>query len=45
VDGSNVTWADFQATALEHGAGPIPQELLGVSAILDPYRQRPVTGV
>lgn len=45
VDGSTVTWADFQATALEHGAGPIPQELLGVSAMLDPYRERPVTGV
>jgi hypothetical protein len=45
VDGSTVTWADFQSTAQQSGAGPIPQELLGVSAILDPYRQRLVTGV
>lgn len=45
VDGSTVTWADWQATAQGSGAGPIPPELLGVSAILDPYRQRPVTGV
>ena len=45
VDGSTVTWADHQATAAESGAGPIPAELLGVSAMLDPYRQRMVTGV
>jgi hypothetical protein len=45
VDGSSVTWADHQATAQDYGAGPIPAELLGVSAILEPYRQRLVTGV
>lgn len=45
LDGSTVTWADVQASAQEYGAGPIPQELLGVSAILDPYRHRFVTGV
>lgn len=45
VDGSTVTWADHQATAEDSGAGPIPPELLGVSAMLDPYRQRMVTGV
>jgi hypothetical protein len=45
VDGSNVTWADHIGTAAQSGSGPIPAELLGVSAILDRYRARTVTGV
>ena len=45
TDGSGVTWADHQATAEHSGAGPIPAELIAVSAQLDPYRQRLVTGV
>lgn len=45
TDGSGVTFADHQATAEHSGAGPIPAELLAVSAQLDPYRQRLVTGV
>lgn len=45
VDGSSVTWGDFQASAEKHGGGPVPNELLAVSAQLDPYRARLVTGV
>lgn len=45
IDGSTITFGDVMATAEKYGAGPIPPELLGVSAMLDPYRQRLVTGV
>lgn len=45
VDGSTVTWADHTAITQDSSGGPIPDELLGVAAQLDPYRQRFVTGV
>lgn len=45
VDGSSITWADHTAITQDASGGPIPDELLGVAAQLDPYRQRFVTGV
>lgn len=45
VDGLTVQYGDAGAAAAEFGGGPVPAELVGVAAILDPYRQRYVTGI
>jgi len=45
VDGSAVAYGEPGVNAAEFGGKPWPPELQGVVAILEPYRQRSVTGV
>jgi len=45
VDGSSVMYGTPGVDAAEFGGKPWPPELQGVIAILEPYRQRVVTGV
>jgi len=45
VDGSSVMYGTPGVNAAEFGGQPFPPELQGVVAILEPYRQRVVTGV
>jgi hypothetical protein len=45
VDGSSVAYGEPGVNAAEFGGKPWPPELQGVVAILEPYRQRSVTGV
>lgn len=45
VDGSSVSYSEPGVNAAEYGGKPWPVELQSVVAILEPYRQRLVTGV
>jgi hypothetical protein len=45
VDGLAVSYGDPNAAAAEFSGGPVPPELAGVVGLLDPYRQRLVTGI
>jgi hypothetical protein len=45
VDGSSIAFGEPGVNAAEFGGKPWPPELQGVVAILEPYRQRLVTGV
>jgi len=45
VDGSSIAFGEPGVNAAEFGGKPWPPELSGVISILEPYRQRLVTGV
>jgi hypothetical protein len=45
VDGLQISYEFPNASASEFSGGPVPPELAGVFALLDPYRERLVTGV
>ena len=45
VDGLAVSYGDPNAAAAEFSGVPVPPELAGVVGLLDPYRQRLVTGI
>jgi hypothetical protein len=45
VDGLTVQYGDALASLSGSDGGPVPPELAGVAALLEPYRMRLVTGV
>ena len=45
VDGLAVSYGDLSASSQDFTGGPVPPELAGVVAMLEPYRQRFLTGV
>jgi len=45
VDGLSVSYGDLSGGSSSYDGGPIPPDLAGVYALLEPYRDRLVTGV